>query len=195
VTPQQLAYRAAHYTPWYSRIGDGGAIGWLTAAAYVAAALLCLRAGGTEPETARPARMLWRAVGAALLVLGINKQLDLQIALIEFWREIALAYGWYGTRRTVQYAAFALGLLGGGVVALWLLPKVRRQSAELRAAFAGTALIGVYVVLRAAKFQHVLWSTPVAPKGPGWLALVELGGIAVVAGAAWLYARRGGGQR
>lgn len=189
MTPAQLAWRAQHYVPWYERIGDAGMVGWATAAGYGIAALLCLGAGG---RAAGRERALWLAAGLALLALGLNKQLDLQVALIEFWREVALAQGWYGARRMVQYAAFVLGALGAAALALGLLPVLRRQGRELRIAYAGLGLIGVYVALRAAKFQHVLWSAPGGPKGAGWLALLELGGLALVAVAAL---RKGQGLR
>lgn len=187
MTPQQLAYRAAHYTPWYERIGDGGTIGWITAAGYLAVGLLCLRAA---QRFSTADKRLWLAAAAVLIALGINKQLDLQVALVEFWRDHALANGWYGARRTIQRVAFAIAIVAGTAIVLWLLPVVRRRGAEMRAAFAGMAFIAVYVVLRAAKFQHIFSPGPVKPTGPGWLSLLELGGLAVVACAAWFYIRR-----
>ena len=125
----------------HARIGDGVALVWIATAAYLAAALLCLRAAFRARSGARPERLLWLAAGAVLLVLGINKQLDLQVALIEFWRETALAHGWYGARRTVQWVAFGVGIVAGASAALWLLPLVRRQGAALKTAFAD-GLIG-----------------------------------------------------
>lgn len=185
MTPDQIAWRAAHHTPWYERIGDGDPLGLTTSLFYLVAALLCLRAARRSVGEAGPARALWLAAGAVLLALGINKQLDLQVALIELGRDLALAQGWYGMRRAVQFGAFAIGLAGAAGAALWVLPLVWRQGARLRIAFAGLGLIGLYVCLRAAKFQHIVWTPPGAPDGPGWLALFELSGLALVTVAAW----------
>lgn len=184
MSPQQLAYRAAHYTPWYERIGDGGPVAWIITFAYLAAAVLCFLAARRSLSEPRPERTLWLAAAGVVLFLALNKQLDLQVGLIEFWRENALASGWYGARRTVQLVAFGTGLVAAGFAAWWLLPVMWRQGGALKAAFAGLALIGIYIFLRAAEFQHVLWDGP-GPHGPGWLSALELGGIAIVAVAAW----------
>lgn len=191
MTPSQLAWRAEHYVPWYERIGDGGLVAWVITAAYFLAAWLCWRAGRRQPRSARKRARLWLAAGFALLALGINKQLDLQVGLVEFWRETALDQGWYGARRTVQFAAFAFALAATVGAAAWLLPTIRASGRALRWAFAGMVLIASYIILRLAEFQHLVWDSP-EPKGPGWLALVELGGIAIVAAAASLAATRRG---
>lgn len=192
MTPDQLAWRATNYVPWYERIGDGWPLAWVTVAAYLVAAVLCaLTARRVADDGGDDERALWWMAGAALLALGINKQLDLQVALIEGGRELALTYGWYGARRMVQMAVFAIVLLVLGASALWLLRRVWRQDATLKLAFAGLAVIAAYVALRLAKFQHVLWDVR-GFDGPGWLPMLELGGIALVAIAAgWRRRLRG----
>jgi hypothetical protein len=191
MTPQQLAWRAAHYTPWYERIGDEGAGGWLIAVAYLSVTALCLLAARKAARETGADRPLWLLAGAALCLLAINKQLDLQLALIEGWREIALSQGWYGARRGVQLAAFAGGLAGGAAALAWLAPRVWRGGRPVRWGFAGMTVIGIYVTLRAAKFQHVLWDDPSLRATPGWVSLLEIGGIAIVAAAAAARLRRG----
>jgi hypothetical protein len=188
MSPEQLAYRAAHYTPWYERIGDGGPVAWVITAAYFLAALMCLRAMLRSPESER--RGLWLLAGAALFLLGVNKQLDLQVVVLEVAREMSLRQGWHGVRRTVQLASYGLALALAMGAGWWLLPRLRRQGRELRAAFAGLAVVGLYVFLRMAKFQHVVFPDTQKPEGPGWLAAIELAGITIAGGAAWWSARR-----
>lgn len=191
MTPQQLAWRAAHYTPWYERIGDDGTNGWLIAAAYLAGAGLCLLAARKSAGGGGGERHLWGAAAAALCLLGINKQLDLQVPLIEGFRELALSQGWYGARRAVQLAAFAGGLAVGAAALAWLLPRVRRGGGAIHWGFAGMVMIGVYVTLRAARFQHILWDGSRRTAVPAWLTLLEIAGIAIVAAAAAVQWRRG----
>ena len=183
MTASQLAWRAAHYQPWYDRIGDGG-MGWAIAAAYLAAAILCfVSSRRLAPET-RQEGSLWLAAAVVLCFLGINKQLDLQIALIEGGRELALSQGWYGARRAVQLAAFLAGLGLLAAAFSWILPRLRTSGRSLRWAVTGMGVIFFYVTLRAAKFQHVLWDDPHLSPKAGWLSLFEVAGIAIVITAA-----------
>lgn len=188
MSPEQLAYRAAHYTPWYERIGDGGLVAWVITAAYFLAGLPCLRAMLRSPE--REQRGLWLLAGAALVLLGANKQLDLQVVLLEVAREMSLQQGWHGVRRTVQTASYILALALAIGAGWWLLRRLRHQGRELRAAYAGLAVVALYVFLRMAKFQHVVFPDTQKPEGPGWLAAIEMTGIAIAGGAAWWNARR-----
>lgn len=191
MTPEQIAWRAAHHVPWQQQIGEGGPLEWAAVAGYLLAGALCVLAARrlAAVANARAERRLWHAIAGALLLLGVNKQLDLQTLLFDAGREFALTYGWYGARRVVQWAAFGAGAIVVVLSALWLLPTIWRQGATMRTACAGMALIGLYVALRAAKFQHVLWDTP-GFNGPVWLPALELVGIVAVAGAAWWRWRR-----
>ena len=184
MSEEQLAWLAAHHTPWYERIGDPGLVGWLTAGAYLLTVALCASAArkGAAPVSAD--RPLWLGAAWILLLLGVNKQADFQVGLIELWRDLALAQGWYGARRAIQFATFVAGLAGGAVVLAWLMPIIRCGDNAIRWAFAGMIVIGIYVALRAAKFQHILWDDPLLSSGPGWFSALELGGIALVAASA-----------
>lgn len=185
MSEEQLAWLAAHHTPWYERIGDPGPVGWITAAAYLVAAALCALAARKGAALNSADCPLWLGAACILLVLGINKQADLQVGLVELWRNIALAQGWYGARRAIQFATFIAGLAGGAAALAWLVPKVRRGGRAIRWALAGMIVIGFYVNLRAAKFQHIAWDDPLLPTAPGWFSAIELCGIAIVAASAF----------
>lgn len=191
MTPEQAAWRAAHHVPWSARIGEGGPQEWAVVVAYLVAAALCVT---TARRVVSPGslseRRLWWMTGLAMLLLGLNKQLDFQILLFETGREIALAQGWYGARRLVQAAAFVAGVAVAAAGAFWLLPMAWRAGAAFRVACAGMALIATYVALRAAKFQHLLWDVR-GFDGPAWVPALELAGVLIVAGAAGWRWRRG----
>ena len=48
-------------------------------------------------------RKIWYAITVLFLGLGINKQLDLQSALTEMGRIVAIEEVWYARRETVQF--------------------------------------------------------------------------------------------
>lgn len=176
---------------WRPQVGDPTFMGWLTVLVYVAAAWLSLRAfraeRGRQAGSRRVARF-WLLVGLLLLALGVNKQLDLQTLLIERLRDLAHRQGWYEERQRYQ-RAFVAALCAVSVVAgAWAWWTMRPFVAQVRVALLGLALLLVFVLLRAALFQHVgpRW-LPVGASLHGWL---ELLGAFTVALAAWRAARR-----
>lgn len=66
------------YLAWQFQLNDSSAIGWVICMVYFVAAYFCVRAA-----IAKPAAVLWWLNAAALVVLGINKQLDLHTLLFE----------------------------------------------------------------------------------------------------------------
>lgn len=143
---------------WSPGIGDPTVGGWVTVAAYGMAALLCFRAylGRADVITRREKRV-WLVLTAGMAALGINKQLDLQTALVEAAREIARHQGWYENRRPVQ-AAFVLGVAACALVTLvwmWRGAAQAKAGQGLRRAFFGAVLLAAFVVVRAASFHHV----------------------------------------
>ena len=177
---------------WRPGLGDPTVFGYLTTAAYFAAAAACWVAWRRERLAARliPASPLrpafWLVLAVAMAVLGVNKQLDLQSLFTQIGREAAQRGGWYEQRRTVQ-AAFIAGLgaagLGAGGAMLWM---VRRSWRRYGLALLGTVYLGVFIVVRAASFHHVdaaLYTLPIA--GPMVNRALELGGIALVGACAW----------
>ena len=93
---------------WSPGIGDPTWIGWITTVAYFIGAAMCtlaFRRAGANRRSSAPG---WLMLAIALVLLGINKQLDLQILLTEIGRSLAQHYGWYQQRRTIQTAFIAM---------------------------------------------------------------------------------------
>ncbi len=184
---------------WSPGIGDPSAAGWLTVAAYLAAAVLCFRRGSRTGDAAGDARLfgrerrLWALLGFALLFLGINKQLDLQTAMTEALRMLAVSGGWYRNRRIFQ-VGFILALGAAIFVGLAVLLRLTRGlSKSVKCSVLGLCLILVFVLARASSFHHMdrLISTRILGLRVNWM--LELGGIAVVILGTAL--RRPGGRR
>jgi hypothetical protein len=171
---------------WAPGIGDPSVMGWVTVAAYVGTAVLCGRNIGRARGVPRE-QGVWIALTVLLLLLAVNKQLDLQSWFTVVGREMARRDGWYGQRATVQ-VAFIAGLAAvsiGLVLGLrFLLREAWRRHAVV---IAGLALLLSFVVTRAATFHHVDRLLGMRFGVLSLNHLFELGSIAVVALGAWLW--------
>jgi hypothetical protein len=175
---------------WSPGIGDPSVAGWITVLAYLMAAWRCaVAAGRTVPydgAAAQRERGLWRTFAVVLLLLGINKQLDLQSAFTELGRMVARRQHWYDERREVQMVFVVVVAALGVAAALGAAWAARGTSPAARLAVVGVALVAVFVVLRAASFHHVDVLLQSRWLGVKANQAVELSGISVVLAAAWL---------
>jgi hypothetical protein len=91
---------------------------WLIVAAYALGTLLAWAAHREALE--RRERNFWLIAAIFLLLMGLNKQLDLQTLLSDSVRSMAKAQGWYEARRLVQ-GVFILALCLGAAAGAALL--------------------------------------------------------------------------
>lgn len=169
---------------WSPRIGDPSLLGWTTVFSYFLTALLTWRAAIAAQE--RRDVFLWQFLTILFLVLGLNKQLDLQTLFTAILRNAARVEGWYTVRYPFQIAFVATVALSGVSATLYLARRHRDSSRAVKTAIAGCAFTLCYVIIRAASFHHVdrLLGSSVAGWKLNWL--LELGGIMLVAMAAGL---------
>ncbi|OQK17041.1 hypothetical protein AU255_03850 [Methyloprofundus sedimenti] len=85
---------------WQPQIGDPTAMGWITVALYFFMALVAFKVIVSVPvlfsaETAVKQKWFWSLVTLILLILGINKQLDLQSLFTAIGKYYAHRDGWY----------------------------------------------------------------------------------------------------
>jgi hypothetical protein len=189
-TPQALRGRIARHEKRLivaALFNDQSAFAWVIAALYFVAATASFWAR-TAAESRE--RHFWLATGLLLMLLGLNKELDLQALLTAAAREFAKSAGLYEHRRLMQggfvLALLAIGLIGLAVLVRWL----RGSSRFVNAAAAGIVLLFTFIVLRAASFHHIdHWVTIdiAGLKGGWWL---ELAGIVVIGASALFFARR-----
>jgi MFS family permease len=170
---------------WRPGIGDPTVVGWLTVVAYLVAAVCCGRAAWREPtpggrRRSRPA-IFWLSLSAMMVLLGLNKQLDLQSFFTFVGRRVLTTNGWYQGRRHLQaifiggIAAACLVLLG---ISLWF---ARRSLRHRWLALIGMASVMGFVVIRAASFHHVDALLASRLGGMKWNWIIELGGVLIVA--------------
>ena len=162
---------------WSPTIGDPGVMGWVTVAAYLAAALLalqvCFGLAGRQ-------RVFWLGLSIILLALAVNKQLDLQTALTEAGRCLARAQGWYDNRRTVQVDFILFIMAASVVMAVSFFWIMRRSIGDTWLALTGLAFLLAFIPVRAAGFHHFdrLIGYQIGAVRMNWI--MELGGIAMI---------------
>lgn len=177
-------------------IGDPGLTGWTATAGYLAGGCLCgvcaLRSGGSErrlvlrgTENSTRDRFLWGGLAIVMLLLGLNKQLDLQTTLIAAGKEIAKRQGWYDARRAVQFWFVVLLAIPTILLFSLFLWSMRRSWRRHWLTLLGVALLTFFVFVRTASTSHAVDFLPRRISGWWMKRTFELGGIfCIVASAA-----------
>jgi hypothetical protein len=178
---------------WTLGFHDSTPLDWAITLGYLGAAGLCLfawrkqRNVRIDPST--HVRGFWLVMGIVMVLLGINKQLNFQTLLTDIGREAATQEGWFERRRSVQrlfvVTFTVIGLAAVGAVCWW----VRHAWRNYFLALSGLFLSGVYAVIRAASFHHVLAQREGGPHHPISQELLEVGAVVLVSIAAWQAAR------
>jgi hypothetical protein len=182
---------------WRLGIGDPTFVGWLTVAAYVIAASLAARAFATarraevrfsasEPSVARDQRSmkhLWLLIAITMVLLGLNKQLDLQTLLIQEVRDRAYKHGWYNDRRRYQVDFILVVTAAAVLFGIGLSLRLRRVLRRVFVAVAGLGMLVVFVLIRASSFHYVDRALSLGGRFKV-NAILELSGIGLIIGAA-----------
>ncbi|MEO8314742.1 MAG: hypothetical protein ABI645_08105 [Pseudomonadota bacterium] len=172
--------------------GDPTFLGWFISLIYLLAAIFALRAwwicragaraqqaGQTSDADMHRLATWWLGVGVLMILLGLNKELDLLQKLLREWgKTAAISQGWYPNRVMVQHAFIALlALLLGGAGAI-ALHYVRGFISRIASAMVGVALVLTYALLRAAIFNGLRETMPALLITFEWL--LEPAGILLV---------------
>ena len=166
---------------WTLGVHDPTLIGWLTVVAYLGTALLCWQCARLE----RRQPVFWLGAALALLLLGLNKQLDLQSWLNVTARDYAKAVNLYERRRDLERIFVALLIALGGTTfgaTTWIF---RRTVRKHFLAFAGLLFLLIFILARAAAFHAFDRATGLQSLGSLRLSWVlELAGIGAIATSA-----------
>ncbi|MBU0753887.1 MAG: hypothetical protein KJ645_02020 [Planctomycetes bacterium] len=142
------------------KAGDPGMLGWSIFAAYLVSALICwynsrfFQKSKASPD--RIDRVFWCISALGMLILGLNKQMDLQNWVIWIGEVLSKRVGLYEHRRIIQTVFFLLSAVVGAAFLGWgfRLLKGRRKEHTLLL-LGGMGLAG-FVVLRVGNFNHVV---------------------------------------
>ncbi len=183
---------------WTWGFHDPTVMGWGLTAGYFLAAGAAGRAvcRTTTTGAARPgqgmARTVWALLALGLVLLGLNKQLDLQNLLRERARELYLEQGWHFSHRLLLRTVLTgvLVILAGGALALmtgWLqLAKAPRRTLLLFLGLTGVILLRFLPI---PGITGVLGFTFLESRPEVWhfhgVELVELALVGWIAWEAW----------
>jgi hypothetical protein len=179
---------------WSPGIGDPTIFGWLTVLAYLVAAWMCLQVVCLEydlqTEVEQCEKWLWRYLVSGIVLLGINKQLDLQSALTEIGRIIAVDQGWYESRRNVQFWFILAVALIAVLSSVTLIFLARSAPKATLIVLAGCLFLLGFVVMRAASFHHLdgMLRSDIGGVRMNWI--LEIGSLLVIIVGARLRVRR-----
>jgi hypothetical protein len=168
---------------WEAAIGDPTVVGWVTVGFYAVAALLALRCAR---RAALPLEFrFWTVATLVLVLLGINKQLDLQTLIVQIGRDVAFQQGWYDRRREAQAVLIAALTIGGVAMAVLLYWFARRLPAPTRLATTALVLLTAFIVLRGVSFHHVDQIVGSNIEGIRYNWILELTPLTLFIVAAW----------
>ena len=146
----------AHWSPF----GDKTPIGWTITVAYFVATGLNYAAYRREQKLQASGEAgvyakFWLWLTWGMLLLGINKQLDLQKLVTRFGRDLAYLLHVYARRRPLQVAFIGLVTLCGLAVVGATAAKMKGLRPRYFIALVGIGFLAVFVIVRAASFHHV----------------------------------------
>lgn len=169
---------------WRPGIGDPTLVGWLTVVIYAVAALYCLRVVRNRErlfsQQVKRQVFLWRLLAVVLVLLCINKQLDLQSLLTDTARYYFKQHDLYDQRWLFQ-KLLILSMLAMSVLTFITGVIIYRNVLRPNVlAIFGIVFLMAFVVIRASSFHHMdlLISTTIAGFKMNWL--LELGGLALI---------------
>lgn len=170
---------------WHPTIGDPSFMGWFTVGSYFVCAILSVVVTLTTQRSEREHFLFWSIVTALMVLLGINKQLDLQSLFTEVGRQIFRAEGWMNQRRIVQFW-FIMVFGAMAIVSFLGFVRIRRDLfRRFRLAFSGLFFLLCFIVIRAAGFHHFDTILGFRLLGARMNWVLELTGIYVIVLAAF----------
>ncbi len=142
---------------WFGQAGDPTFMAWIITVGYAIAAwtshIAAVQAKGQRRSSAT--RRFWQVLMIAMILLGLNKQLDLQSLLIDCGRTMSREGGWFAHRRMVE-RGFATVLAASLALILVLgIRRMRHPAPAMILAITGVALLFTYILLRSGSILHV----------------------------------------
>lgn len=165
---------------WSIGIGDPSFLGWFICISYFVACWICGN-NALQAKKLGDNYPFWLGLTVFLLLLGINKQLDLQTLLIQIIRNLSIQHGWYEQRKLVQVAFVSLTSLSVLVSLIWLRIFLADSWRRYKMVWFGVTLLCAFILLRMAIFDRVnvfLHQEDMATIAVN--AILECGGIFII---------------
>ncbi len=140
---------------WRPGFHDDFFIGWLITGSYFACALMAAFIATFHKHLEeRLATKFWHAISLLMVLLGLNKQLALQMLLTEMGRQVAKAQGWYDERRIFQFSFIVVFATMFTAAFIWFAKRYRDSFRRYTLVFCGLFFLLSFVIIRAAAFHH-----------------------------------------
>ncbi len=174
-------YESGWIGGWSPGIGDPTPLGWFTVVLYGLATWCAYRLATKRARLLPPSELwFWRVLAGSLAALGGDKELDLQSALTEFGRLLALEHGWYERRGEAQRLFIGAVVLGSLLVGASVTFLLRRAPSATWTTIAGAFGLLGFVAIRAASFHHFDAWLGGTVDGLRWNWVLEIGSLFVV---------------
>ena len=152
---------------------------------FLIVALLCLVLPG------RAQRPFWWAIACVLLLLWLGRLANFEQIVTDFGRGVAISYGWYSTRRSVQFMGIFGLMLGSGVIVTCMLARFPRLRAPEALGFLAAGCLLTLIGVRSISLHSVdnLLVRRVLGLRVGWL-LEALILVSIAGAVFWSKSRR-----
>jgi hypothetical protein len=139
---------------WHPQIGDPSFMGWFTVGSYFGCAIFGAIIVLINRKADKEFLFFWSMISLLMILLGINKQLDLQSLFTEVGRQIARAENWMDRRQVVQFW-FIVAFGTTSMVAFLLFVMIKRDLfRRFMLAFMGLFFLLSFIIIRASSFHH-----------------------------------------
>ena len=167
---------------WRPTIGNPSSMGWFTVASYFACAVLSLILALNNQIADRRSFLFWSMISLLMILLGVNKQIDLQSLFTEAGGQIAKAQGWMDQRRIVQFWLIIPSGTTAVVAFLSFAIIMRGLFRRFMLAFIGLFFL-LSLFFRAVSFNHFDEILGFTPSGTKIYWVLELIGIYLILSA------------
>jgi len=124
------------------------------------------------------------ALGVLLVLLGLNKQLDLHTMFVHGGRDAARVLGFYNYKRQIEAFFFVVVTTGMVAALVYQWRRIAGFAGAHRAVVVGLVLIAVYTVTRFATIMHLAERWPALMADSTGFIAFELVGSVVIGWAA-----------
>lgn len=164
---------------WHPGIGDPTVSGWLTVLIYLGSVVRCAQKS-IDSRKIGGNYQFWIYLTIFLLLLGINKQLDLQSWFTQTMRDSAHAHGWYEHRRPLQLGFIVFLAIALLVTLLSLRVFLESSWRQNKLTWIGIILLCAFILMRAASFHHfdIFIGSPIL--GVRTNVVLEIGAILMI---------------
>jgi hypothetical protein len=169
------------FPEWHLQAGDPTPTGWMITGLYLAVTIACAVHAAAMPGTRH--RKGWSMLALVLLLMGINKQLDLQTDFNAFGRMFLLSHGWYVFRQTGKKLIVAGTFVSGSILMMLTAWKMKWVLRHYWLVITGILMLFSFIILRASSLYGVPFLGALGKHHGSWL--LEPLGLFVTGAAVW----------